>query len=253
MNWAALDPTIVGPAFIAGAIVLCTHVPLGREVLKRGIIFIDLAVAQTAGLGVIVANMLGWDIHGAAAQLAAFSAALAAAFLLTWMESRFEEIQEAVIGMLFVLAATGGILLLANNPRGGEELKDLLIGQILWVDVVTLWPAAIISVLVATLWLKARERLGRPGFYVLFALSVTISVQLIGIFLVFASLIAPAIAVRNFKQLALPVGYGVGLLGYLVGLTLSAQLDLPTGAIIVWSLVAIAILTASLAPARLQR
>jgi zinc/manganese transport system permease protein len=252
LNWAALDPTIVGPAFIAGAIVLCTHVPLGREVLSRGIIFIDLAVAQTAGLGVIAANMVGWDVHGVPAQLAAFGAALGAAFLLTWTESRFEEIQEALIGMLFVLSATGGILLLANNPRGGEELKDLLVGQILWVDVVTLWPAAIISVLVAALWLKARQKLGRPGFYVLFALSVTISVQLVGIFLVFASLIAPAIGVRNFKRLALPVGYGVGLLGYLIGLMLSAQLDWPTGAIIVWSLVTVSILTASLAPARLR-
>jgi len=252
LNWAALDPTIVGPAFLAGAIVLCTHVPLGREVLSRGIIFIDLAVAQTAGLGVIAANMLGWDVHGVAAQLAAFGAALGAAVLLTWMESRFEEIQEALIGMLFVLAATGGILLLANNPRGGEELKDLLVGQILWVDVVTLWPAAIISLVVAALWLKARDKLGRPGFYVLFALSVTISVQLIGIFLVFASLIAPAIAMRNLKRLVLPIGYGVGLLGYLVGLMLSAQLDLPTGAIIVWSLVAVAILAAWLAPARLR-
>ncbi len=249
MNWAALDPTIVGPAFLAGAIVLCTHVPLGREVLSRGIIFIDLAVAQTAGLGVIGANMMGWDVHGFAAQLSAFGAALAAAFLLTWTESRFHVIQEALIGMLFVLAATGGILLLANNPRGGEELKDLLVGQILWVDVVTLWPAALISVAVAALWLKGRHRLGRPGFYVLFALSVTISVQLVGIFLVFASLIAPAIGVRQLKRLALPVGYGLGLLGYLVGLMLSAQLDLPTGAIIVWSLVVLAILTAWLAPA----
>jgi len=155
--------------------------------------------------------------------------------------------------VLFVLAATGGMLLLANNPRGGEELKDLLVGQILWVDVVTLWPAAIISLVVAVLWLTARDKLGRPGFYVLFALSVTISVQLIGVFLVFASLIAPAIAVRKFKRLALPVGYGVGVLGYLVGLMLSAQLDLPTGAIIVWSLVAAAILTAWLAPASLRR
>lgn len=252
MSWAALDPTIVGPAFLAGAIVLATHVPLGREVLGRGIIFIDLAVAQTAGLGVIVASMAGWDPHGVAAQLAAFVAALAAGFLLTWTESHFEPIQEALIGMLFVLAATGGILLLANNPRGGEELKDLLVGQILWVDVHTLAPALIVSALVLLLWFKGHERFGRLGFYGLFALSVTVSVQLVGIYLVFASLIAPAIAVRTFARHALPTAYVVGLAGYLVGISVSALMDLPTGAVIVWSLVVLAILTAWLAPASLR-
>lgn len=250
MNWAALDLSIVGPAFLAGAIVLTTHVPLGREVLSRGIIFIDLAVAQTAGLGVIVASLLGWDSHGVAAQLAAFVAALAAGFLLTWTESRFAEIQEALIGLLFVLAATGGILLLSGNPRGGEELKDLLVGQILWVDIHTLAPAVIVSAVVLGVWLKGHERFGRLGFYGLFALSVTVSVQLIGIFLVFASLIAPAIAVRNVSKHALPIGYAVGLLGYMLGIALSAQFDLPTGAIIVWTLIGLALLAAALLPAR---
>jgi zinc/manganese transport system permease protein len=248
VSWAALDLSIVGPAFLAGAIVLATHVPLGREVLKRGIIFIDLAVAQTAGLGVIVASLAGWDPHGVAAQLAAFVAALGAGVLLTWTESRFEAIQEALIGLLFVLAATGGILLLANNPRGGEELKDLLVGQILWVDVHTLAPAVIVSALVVAIWMKGHERFGRIGFYSLFALSVTVSVQLVGIFLVFASLIAPAIAVRNVARHALPIGYAVGLSGYALGILLSAQFDLPTGAIIVWALIGLALASAAVLP-----
>jgi len=252
LSWEALDLTIIGPAFIAGAIVLSTHVLLGREVLSRGIIFIDLAVAQTAGIGVIMASMAGWDPHGVAAQLAAFVAALAAGFLLTWTESRFEPVQEALIGMLFVLAATGGILLLANNPRGGEELKDLLVGQILWVDIHTLAPALVVSAVVLLLWVKGHERFGRLGFYGLFALSVTVSVQLVGIYLVFTSLIAPAIAVRSFKRNALATAYGVGLLGYLIGITISALMDLPTGAVIVWTLVTVAILTAWLAPASLR-
>jgi zinc/manganese transport system permease protein len=252
LNWAALDLSIVGPAFLAGAIVLTTHVPLGREVLGRGIIFIDLAVAQTAGLGVIVASLLGWDSHGIAAQLSAFVAALAAGFLLTWTESRFEEIQEALIGLLFVLAATGGILLLAGNPRGGEELKDLLVGQILWVDIHTLAPAMIVSGIVLAIWLKGHERFGRLGFYGLFALSVTVSVQLVGIFLVFASLIAPAIAIRNLTRYALPVGYAVGLLGYFLGIALSAQFDLPTGAIIVWTLIVLALTCSAVLPRRMS-
>jgi len=183
VNWAALDITILGPALLAGAIVLTTHVPLGREVLHRGIIFIDLAVAQAAGLGVIAASGLGWDVHGPAAQLAAFTAALGAAMILTWTEARFGEVQEALIGMLFVLAATGGILLLATNPRGGEELRELLVGQILWVDWHTLGPAAVVSTVVAAIWIRGHERFGRIGFYVLFALSVTVSVQLVGHFL----------------------------------------------------------------------
>lgn len=244
MNWAALDPTIVGPALLAGLIVLSTHVPLGRRVLERGIIFVDLAIAQTAGLGVIAASTLGWEVHGLPAQAAAFSAAIGAGLLLTWTESRFAIVQEALIGMLFVLAATGGILLLAGNPRGGEELKDLLVGQILWVDWHTLGPAALLSAAVLAGWLRYQRRLGHLGFYLLFALSVTVSVQLVGLFLVFASLIVPALVIRNLERHALLTGYAFGLAGYLVGLGVSAQLDLPTGAVIIWSLAALGIPTA---------
>ena len=248
MNWAVFDPTIIGPALLAGMIVLATHVPLGREVLGRGIIFIDLAIAQTAGLGVIAASTLGWDVHGLAAQTAAFSAAAAAGLLLTWTESRFEEVQEALIGMLFVLAATGGILLLAGNPRGGEELRELLVGQILWVDWHTLGPAAALSAVVLAVWFFGHQRFGRVGFYLLFALSVTVSVQLVGLFLVFASLIVPALVVRNLTRYALPVAYGFGVLGYLFGLTVSALFDLPTGPLIIWSLAALGIFCAWLLP-----
>ena len=139
-----------------------------------------------------------------------------------------------MIGVMFVLAATAGMLLLANNPRGGEELKDLLVGQILWVDAHTLGPAAVVSVLVLLAWGLARHRLGRAGFYVLFALSVTVSVQLVGVYLVFASLIIPALATRHQGEGGLWPAYGVGLAGYLLGMVLSALLDLPTGALIVW-------------------
>ncbi len=250
MNWAALDLSIVGPAFIAGAIVLATHVPLGREVLDRGIIFIDLAIAQTAGLGVIVASLVGWDAHGVGAQLSAFIAALSAGVLLTWTESRFERLQEALIGLLFVLSATGGLLLLANNPRGGEELKDLLVGQILWVDVHTLVPAVVVSAIVLAVWFKGHERFGRIAFYTLFALSVTVSVQLVGIFLVFASLISPAIAIRHAARYALAIGYALGLAGYLAGIVISALFDLPTGAVIVWTLILFALVYGGVIPPR---
>ena len=107
---------IVLPATAAGLAIALIHSVLGIEVLRRGIIFIDLAVAQVAGLGAIVAGVLGWDPHGLAAQVAAFSAAVLAGIGLTWAERRFADVQEAVIGVLFILAATGSLLVLANRP-----------------------------------------------------------------------------------------------------------------------------------------
>lgn len=133
MSAAVFDLSILGPALIAGLLVLATHVPLGREVLARGIIFIDLAVAQVAGLGVLAAHYFGDEPGALAVQAAAVTAALAAAVVLNYTEKRWAEIQEALIGALFILAASGGILLLAGSPRGGEHLRELLVGQILWV------------------------------------------------------------------------------------------------------------------------
>jgi zinc/manganese transport system permease protein len=251
VSFETLDLTIVGPALLAGAVVLATHVPLGQQVLRRGIIFIDLAVAQMAGIGVIAAGGLGLDAHGPVAQVAAFAAALLGGLLLSWTERRFGEVQEAIIGVSFVLAATGGILLLANNPRGGEELRDLLVGQILWVDWRQIGTAAALSALVLGGWRFVFKTLGRPGFYVLFAVSVTVSVQLVGIYLVFASLIVPALATRTLQGPTIAAGYGVGLVGYLAGLLLSTMFDLPTGAVIVWTLAATALaLSAALARRR---
>ena len=133
MNATTIDFALIAPAFLAGLLVLATHVPLGAQVLRRGIVFIDLAIAQIAALGVIAAGMLDADPRGFVVQIAAAAAALAGALLLTWTERRWPKVQEAQIGTLFVLAATGGILLLAHNPHGGEHLRDLLAGQILWV------------------------------------------------------------------------------------------------------------------------
>ena len=125
---------ILWPALVAGLIVVLSHVPLGQQVLRRGIVFIDLSIAQVAGLGVIAAQSAGLDLHGWKTQVAAVVAALLGAVLLTWTERKRPEVQEALIGVLFVLASTAQILLLANDPHGGEALKDLLAGQILWVS-----------------------------------------------------------------------------------------------------------------------
>ena len=185
---------ILGPAFIAGLLVTAALVPFGFEVLKRGIVFIDLAVAQIAGLGVIFADFLGWEPQGVAVQVSALTAALATALLLTWTERRWPEVQEAIIGVVFVLGASGAILFLASNPHGGEHLKDLLVGQILWVNPARLPLQAAIYAALLVLWLGFGARLGRVGFYALFACAVTFSVQLVGLYLVFASLVLPALA-----------------------------------------------------------
>src|SRR5438045_9344192 len=101
----SLEFGILFPAFVAGLLVLATHVPLGQQVLNRGIVFIDLAIAQVAGLGVTVADAFGFEPQGWRVQAAAVAAALLGAVLLTGTERKWPEVQEALIGVLFVLAA----------------------------------------------------------------------------------------------------------------------------------------------------
>ena len=239
---ANLELSIVLPAFLAGLLVIATHVPLGMQVLARGIVFIDIAIAQIAGAGVVAADMMGFEPQGLAVQLSALVAALAGALFLTWTEKRWPQVQEAIIGTVFVLAATVQILLLANNPHGGEHLKDLLVGQILWVGNTQLIVVGALTAVICATWFGLGEkRLGRLGFYALFGLAVTASVQTVGVYLVFSSLIIPALATRGAHSRRLPKAYLVGALGYAVGLLISVWTDLPTGAVIVWTMAAVGI------------
>jgi len=246
MTLDAASLGILWPAFIAGLLVTATHVPLGMQVLQRGIVFIDLAVAQIAGLGVILADYLGFAPTGAAVQIAALSAALAAALVLTWTERRWPEVQEAIIGVVFVVASSAAILVLAKNPRGSENLKELLIGQILWVNPSHLPLEALIYGTILALWFGLGERLGRIGFYVLFGCAVTVSVQLVGLFLVFTTLVVPALATYYSRHRRHLKAYTVGVLGYAVGLLASLWLDLPSGSMIVCAIVAVGVLVALL-------
>ena len=237
MSLFSTDLSILWPALIAGLLVVISHVPLGQQVLARGIVFIDLAIAQVAGLGVIAANSFGLPIEGGGAQAAAGAAALAGALLLTWTERKRPEVQEALIGILFVLASTAQILLLANDPHGGENLKDLLAGQILWVSTDQLVRTAVLTAIFAVVWFRWRAQIGRIGFYVLFAVVVTASVQLVGVYLVFTSLIVPAVATyRHAANRQLAFG------SYVVGLALSVVTDLPSSPVIVWAMGVIGLL-----------
>ena len=252
LHWDALDPALLGPALLAGLLVLITHVPLGIQVLQRGIVFIDLAIAQIAGLGVLIAASLGWETQGWAAQAAAAGAAVFGALGLTWTERRWPEVQEALIGVAFVIASCLGLLLLASNPHGGEHLKDLLVGQILWVSPGQLGAMALLDTLLLMAWGFGRRFGGaghRAGFYLLFALAVTGSVQLVGVYLVFASLILPALATRSRSGAArLGAAFGVGVAAYALGLLLSALGDLPSGAVIVLAMAALAAALAAIGP-----
>ncbi|NIP73663.1 MAG: metal ABC transporter permease [Gammaproteobacteria bacterium] len=253
MSLAALDADLLLVPALTGLLVAATHVPLGREVLARGIIFVDLAVAQVAALGVTAAYALGAEPQGWAVQAAAGGSALTGALLLQGMERRWPAVQEALIGTTFVLAATAALLILAGHPHGAEHIQELLAGQLLWTRPQQLPPVALLSVLVLALWFGAR-RWRRGLFYTLFALSVTASVQLVGLYLVFATLIIPALAVRRLKGIAgLGAGYGLAAAGYLVGIGASALLDLPAGPAVVWALALLAVGMAGVRGLGMQR
>jgi zinc/manganese transport system permease protein len=239
-----IELSILLPAFIAGLLVLATHIPFGMKVLERGVIFADLAVAQIAGLGVIIAALLNLSDQPLLVQLIAAASALCGAALLAWIESRLADVKEACIGLTFVLSASGGILLMSRDVHAGEHLKDLLVGQILWVSSNQLIATALLTAILLVLWQWTKLKTRNLGFYGLFALAVTASVQLVGVYLVFASLIVPALATYRIKQHRTLHAFAVGISGYAVGLLLSAWFDLPSGATVVWAMAATGVLTA---------
>lgn len=232
MNGVELD--ILIPPFLAGLLVLATHVPLGMKILDRGVIFADLAIAQIAGLGIIIAGLLNLTDRPILVQIVAAFAALSGAALLTLIENRLPEVKEACIGIIFVLAASGGILLMSHDVHAGEHLQNLLAGQILWTGYAQLATIAALSAAILLAWHFLRQ--SHFGFYALFALAVTASVQLIGVYLVFASLIVPALSTCRIEKHRMIYACTVGVTGYVTGLLLSALFDLPSGAAIVWAM-----------------
>ena len=182
-----------------------------------------------------------------AVQVAALSAALLGALFLTWTEKRWPEHPGS--------DHRHGIRPGSNTERAaaGQQsawrrvLKDMLVGQILWVGHMQIAVVAVLTAIVLAAWFGiGRQRLGRVGFYLLFGLSVTASVQMVGVYLVFSSLIIPALASRNATRFRLTKAYAVGGLGYLLGLVASTLFDWPTGAIIVWAMALVGIVFSSL-------
>jgi zinc/manganese transport system permease protein len=239
-----IELSILLPAFIAGLLVLATHIPFGMKILERGVIFADLAVAQIAGLGVILAALLDLTEKPLLVQVIAATSALCGAALLAWIEKRMADVKEACIGLTFVLAASGGILLMSHDVHAGEHLKDLLVGQILWVSTNQLIVTAFLTAALLALWLWSKLKTHYLGFYALFALAVTASVQLVGVYLVFASLIVPALATYRASRRRTRYAFAVGISGYAMGLLLSSWLDLPSGATVVWAMAASGVIAA---------
>ncbi len=225
--------TIIAPAVVTGFLVTAVHAPLGIEVLKRGIVFIDLATAQIVGLAVIVLGMWLEDPSWGVQQAVCFSAGLAAAFFFRWLERTLPDEQEAVIGSCFIVAASAALLALVNNPHGGEELRHVVSGQILfvsWRDIALFLP---IFALVAGLWFVFPRLRSGSGFFVLFAMAITASVQLVGVYVVFASLILPALAARRGAGYVLVRALGSGAAAVAVAIVISVVADLPAGPVMV--------------------
>lgn len=227
--------SIVLPALITGILILISHVIFGREVLKRGIIFIDLAVAQAAATGALLATYF-WhtDMVFAMKLSAALLAMLVAAFLHQ-LEHLCPKIQEPIIGCTFVVLASAAMLLLATDPHGSEHYTSLLSGEILWSSHNTHISLAATGLLALLAFKLFKHPLLR--FYLPFAIAITASVQAIGIYLVFATLILPAIAIRELQGFkAIFYGIAIGASAYILGLLASVILNLPSGPAIVLAL-----------------
>ena len=241
--------------FMATLVISSIHVYLGLHVVIRGVIFVDLALAQMAAVGATVGFLLGLEPGSIPAYLTALAFTLLGAVLFTFTRDRKTGIpQEAIIGITYVVAAAVMVLLLSKAPEGGEHIKALMVGSILFVTpkmvAATFMLFAAIGVILFLLRHKFLEvsksyhdpeQMGQNRrwdflFYLLFGLVVTSAVQIVGILLVFSYLIVPAVAAMLFYQTwrsRLVFGWLFSVVVSLLGMALSIWMDIPTGAAIV--------------------
>jgi zinc/manganese transport system permease protein len=211
---------------VAALAVACLAlVPLGAQVLARGVVFIDLAVAQTAACGALASALLLDHPPAWVQALAAAGAALAGAALVWGVARRAPRQREALIGLVYVAGASTAVVAAAWAPHGREQLAALLAADVLWAP----WPATALLAGAAALVALCGRRLGRDAvFYPVFALALSAAVPVLGLYLVFALLIAPALwLVRGLRQ---PAVLALAALACALGLVLSWALDWPSGA-----------------------
>lgn len=243
--------------FLAAPFVMCLilagiHCYLGLHVLARGVIFVDLSLAQVAAFGASVAIFLGFDHHSAATYMVSLVSTFAAAALFA-LARRHEKLfsQEAIIGIVYALASASVILVVDRIAHGAEHIKDLLVGQVLWVTWNDVAKTGLIYSFVAVVHYIFRKQLIDASFgtrdthkkafwdfifYALFGVVITSSVSVAGVLQVFAYLIVPSVVgTLFFKSIRarLFFGWGLGFVLSLIGIVLSHFWDLPAGAFIV--------------------
>ena len=247
---------VLAPAFAACLVLTGIHCYLGIHVVMRGVIFVDLALAQIAALGTAAATLLHFDIHSPEAYACSllFTFFGAAVFAIGRFKDRRVP-QEAIIGIVFAVSSAVAILIISQSPVESDEIESMLVGHLLYTDWFDVLKTLLIYSGVAALHYALRGRFFAISksvdaahaaglkvrlwdliFYMSFGLVVTSSVQLAGVLLVFSFLIVPAVcAMMFFNSIArrLMAGWGFGLLGSTGGLAASAKWDLPTGAAVV--------------------
>jgi len=263
-------------------IVACVLLPwllvyLGLHVVQRGIIFIDIAMAQMASLGICLAVLLHLDLESWTTFGIALGFTLTGAAVFSVTGKRASQIpQEAVIGISYVVAAAAAVLLLSRAAEGDEEIKNMLVGNILLVTPREVWERFALFATVGILHFVLRENFllvsfDRDGayqkglrvrwwdflFYAVFGLVVTSFVRIAGVLLVFSYLIVPAVCGITLADRIgnrLLIGWVIALIGGIAGLFLSFWWDLPSGAAIVCTFGAILIIVSiySLLRARLR-
>ena len=248
---------ILFPAFVAAVILTGIHAYLGVHVVERGVIFVDLSLAQIAAFGGTVGYLAGYDLHSPMAYVFSlgFTVLGAAIFAFTRVHRRTRIPQEAIIGIVYAVAAAASVLVMSKATRETEHLKEMLVGNILSVSWEDLAKTAVLYALVGLFHFVFRERFllisrdeaeaERRGwnvrfwdflFYVSFGFVVTSSVTIAGVLLVFSFLIVPSVAAMLFSErlgIRLLIGWTMGVAVSAVGVALSFFLDLPTGAAIV--------------------
>jgi zinc/manganese transport system permease protein len=241
---------------LAALVLTGIHVYLGLHVVTRGVIFVDLALAQVAALGMAIGVLLGWEVGSLPIYFLALGFTFLGAALFAYTRSLTQTVnQEAIIGITYAVSAAVMIILFSKSAEGAEHLNHLLVGSILFVTPwIVLKTFLLYSVIGLFHWvyrqnfmqtsrisgnhekLNMNLRVWDFLFYMSFGFVVTSSVQIAGVFLVFSFLIIPATAALLFVEGVrnrLLFGWIFGVVGSLLGMIVSVLLDIPTGASII--------------------
>lgn len=226
---------LIAPVLV-GLCALVANIILGRQVLKRGVIFIDLAMAQIAALGVLAVELSVGHTSVALSSklLASWLLTVPAALLLSSLERRVNQHLEALIGLLYVLAACLAVLLVSHNPHGKEMIASLINGRLLWSGFGDVIPVLTVALALVAIQIWRDNWLSGRSFYILFAIAVPPLVMSLGVYLEFASLIIPALAVVKLNHRPMWLGaVTVGMVGGIGGFYASLIFDYPVGPCVV--------------------